>query len=464
MTDLHRLTATEIAAGIRERRFTAVEVAGDTLAHVERLNPVLNCFTDILAESAMESAAEVDARLADGQAPGLLAGVPFGVKNLFDIAGLPTLAGSKINRDLPPATADGVLVARMKSAGAVLLGGQHMDEYAYGFTTENAHYGPARNPRDMAHVAGGSSGGSAAAVAAGLGPVSLGSDTNGSIRVPSSFCGIFGLKPTFGRLPRTGSFPFVHDLDHLGPFARSVADLALCYDALQGWDAGDPACANRPIEQTLMRLEQPIDGLRVAVLDGWFRDTAGPEALTAVGLVADALKAERSITLDNAAEARAAAFCITAAEGANLHFENLKTRADDFDPAVRDRLLAGALLPSTVLVQAHRLRRWFRDQVARVFRDVDVVLAPATPCPAPLIGQPTIRLGGQDVPTRPNIGVYTQPISFIGLPVVAVPVPSSTALPVGVQIIAAPWQESLALRVAAHLERCGVVAAPLAEV
>ncbi|MGE4061347.1 MAG: amidase family protein, partial [Sphingomonadales bacterium] len=249
MTDLSLLAATDIAAGVRGRRFTAREVARASLDRIGRLDPSLNCFTDVLADRALEEAEAVDRKIASGDEPGALAGVPFGVKNLFDVADLPTLAGSKINRDLPPARADGVLVARMKAAGAVLVGAQHMDEYAYGFTTENAHYGPARNPHDPAHVAGGSSGGSAAAVAAGMVPISLGSDTNGSIRVPASFCGIFGLKPTFGRLPRTGSFPFVHDLDHLGPFARSVADLALAYDMLQGWDSGDPACANRPIDQ-----------------------------------------------------------------------------------------------------------------------------------------------------------------------------------------------------------------------
>jgi AtzE family amidohydrolase len=436
----------------------------DALEAIDRGNAALNCFTDILHDRAMETAAAVDARLAAGGDPGPLAGVPFGVKNLFDVRGLPTLAGSKINRDLAPARADAVLVRRLEAAGAVLVGTQHMDEYAYGFTTENSHYGPGRNPHDLSRVAGGSSGGSAAAVAAGMVPVSLASDTNGSIRVPSSFCGIFGLKPTFGRLPRTSSFQFVHDLDHLGPLARTVADLALVYDALQGHDAGDPMCAPRPAEPAFPRLAEPVDGLRIAVLDGWFRDTAGPEALDAVATVARALKAGADITLPNAAEARAAAFCITAASGADLHMENLKARQADFDPAVRDRLLAGALLPASVLVHAHRLRRWFRDRVADAFRHVDILLAPSTPCPAPLIGQPTIRLGADDVPTRPNIGVYTQPISFIGLPVVGVPVHKVGRLPIGVQIIAPPWQEQLALRVAAHLERIGVASAPVAEV
>jgi AtzE family amidohydrolase len=463
MTDLSRLGAAVIAASVRSGKTRAVDTVNAALEAIERRNPALNCFTEVLPDRALETAAKVDARQAAGENPGPLAGVPFGVKNLFDVQGLRTVAGSKINRDLAPARVDAVLIRRMEAAGAVLVGVQHMDEYAYGFTTENSHYGPTRNPYNPDHVAGGSSGGSAAAVAAGMVSLSLASDTNGSIRVPSSFCGIFGLKPTFGRLPRTNSFQFVHDLDHLGPFARSVADLALAYDAMQGYDSGDPMCANRPAEPTLPRLREGIGGLRVAVLDGWFRDTAGPEARAAVETVARALNAGPSVTLANAAEARAAAFCITGASGADLHMENLKSRPGDFDPAVRDRLLAGALMPAAVLVHAHRLRRWFRDQVAQAFRHTDILLAPSTPCPAPRIGQPTIRLGGEDVPTRPNIGVYTQPISFIGLPVVGVPVHTSGGLPIGVQVIAPAWQEQLALRVAAHLEQCGVVRAPIAE-
>ena len=171
---------------------------------------------------------------------GPLAGVPFAVKNLFDIAGLPTLAGSKINRDRPPAAADATLVARLEAAGAVLVGALNMGEYAYDFTGENCHDGPSRNPHDTARMTGGSSGGSGAAVAGGLVPLALGSDTNGSIRVPSSFCGVFGLKPTYGRLSRAGSFPFVASLDHLGPLARTAGDLALAYDAMQGPDPARP--------------------------------------------------------------------------------------------------------------------------------------------------------------------------------------------------------------------------------
>jgi aspartyl-tRNA(Asn)/glutamyl-tRNA(Gln) amidotransferase subunit A len=450
-------SAAEIAADIAARRKSAGEVVEAALARVSEHNPRLNAFTTVTADRARATAAAIDA----GQTTGPLAGVPFAVKNLFDIAGLPTAAGSKINRDRPPATADSVLIARLQAAGAVLVGALNMGEYAYDFTGENCHDGPSRNPHDTARMTGGSSGGSGGAVAGGLVPIALGSDTNGSIRVPSSFCGLFGLKPTYGRLPRTGSFPFVASLDHLGPLARTTGDLALAYDAMQGPDPGDPACAGRPVEPAAELLRRGAARLRVATAGGYFRAGASAEALSAVDTVASALGAAHTIEIPEAARARSAAYVITASEGAALHLGRLRERAQDFDPDVRDRLIAGALIPAAMVVSAQKFRRWYREAVLRLFDGVDAILAPATPCVAPAIGQKTLVLDGREVPLRPNIGIYTQPISFIGLPVVAVPVPLPGGLPIGVQIIAPPWREDIALRIAYDLEMAGIVRAPL---
>jgi AtzE family amidohydrolase len=453
------MSAAAIAGAVRGRAMTATRVATDALRRIEARNEALDAFTLVLAERALAEAHAVDQAIADGRNPGSLAGVPYGVKSLFDVAGLSTRAGSIINRDLPPARRDAVLVQRMAQHGAVLLGTQTMDEYAYGFTTENAHDGTTRNPHDAARVAGGSSGGSAASVAAGLGAAALASDTNGSIRVPASFCGVFGLKPTYGRLPRTGSFPFVFDLDHVGPLARTAEDLALVYDALQGADAHDPACALRPSEPSSPVLaEFPLD-VRVGILDGWFHDKAGSDARGAVAHVAEAFGAHAKVSLPGAEAARASAFLVTAAQGGNLHLANLRTRAPDFDPVTRDRLLAGALLPAAFVLQAQRVRRWFNEQAADVFRAFDLLLAPATPCAATLIGQETMALDGKSYPVRPSLGLLTQPLSCIGLPVVCVPVCFPGALPIGVQIIAPPWREVLALQAAAYLERIGAVGA-----
>jgi aspartyl-tRNA(Asn)/glutamyl-tRNA(Gln) amidotransferase subunit A len=452
-------SAVEIAQAVTAGKASAVEAVEAALARIDERDKSLNAFTAVTRERALAKARGIDADRAAGRALGPLAGVPFAVKNLFDVAGLSTLAGSKINRDRAPATADATLVRRLEAAGAVLVGALNMGEYAYDFTGENVHYGPSRNPHDTSRMTGGSSGGTGGAVAGGLVPFALGSDTNGSIRVPSSFCGLFGLKPTYGRLSRAGTFPFVASLDHLGPLARSARDLALAYDAMQGHDPDDPVCAERAAEPAVPLIGRGLSGLRIAVAGGYFKRGASAEALAALARVASALEATREVEIPHAGLARAAAFVITTSEGASLHLDRLRTRAADFDPAVRDRLIAGAMVPASLVVKAQKFRRWYRDEVLKLFGELDAILAPATPFAAPRIGQQTMTLDGAEVPLRPNIGIFTQPISFIGLPVVAVPVPLSP-LPIGVQIIAAPWREDVALRIAHALEESGAVASP----
>jgi AtzE family amidohydrolase len=453
------MSAEAIAQAVASRKVSALEATEAALARIARHDSVLNSFTDVTADRARARARAVDAAIAAGQKAGPLAGVPFAVKNLFDVKGLATRAGSKINRDLAPSSRDATLIERMEAQGAVLVGALNMGEYAYDFTGENIHDGPSRNPHDPTRMSGGSSGGPGSSVGGGLVPIALGSDTNGSIRVPSSFCGVFGLKPTYGRLSRARSFPFVASFDHLGPFARSTGDLALAYDAMQGPDADDAACTTRPVEPVAPLLAQDISGLRIAIAGGYFQKNVFPEAVEAMARVAKALNATRTVEIPEAARARAAAYVISTTEGASLHLDRLRKRPNDFDPAVRDRLIAGAMVPAPLVDRAQKFRRWYRAQVLELFKTVDVILAPATPCIAPKLGQVTFTLDGVELPVRANIGIHTQPISFIGLPVVAVPVPLEP-MPIGVQIIAAPWREDIALRVARALEKMGVVAAP----
>ncbi|MFO1148419.1 MAG: AtzE family amidohydrolase [Alsobacter sp.] len=463
MIDPVRADAAAIAAAVASGETSAVAVARAHLDRIAALDPALGAFTAVTAERALAKAAAVDADRAAGRPLGPLAGVPFAVKNLFDLAGVVTLAGSRINEENPPAAQDATLVERLEAAGAVCLGALNMGEYAYDFTGENAHHGPSRNPHDPAHMSGGSSGGSGTAVAAGFVPIALGSDTNGSIRVPSSLCGLFGIKPTYGRLSRARTFPFVASLDHLGPLARSPRDLALSYDAMQGADPGDPACRNGPVEPATPSLDEGVGGLRVAVAGGYFAQGALPEAFAAVGEVARALGASRTVEIPEAARARAAAYVITTSEGAALHLRRLQSRPGDFDPDVRDRLIAGAMAPAAWVAQAQKFRRWYRERVLRLFEEVDLILAPATPCRAPRIGQKTMALGGTEMPVRPNLGLFTQPISFIGLPVVAAPVwTAGERLPIAVQVVAPPWREDLALRAAQVLAKAGVCRAPVA--
>ena len=450
-------TAADIVAAVKTGRSSALRIVEAAFARIRARDPLINSFTVLTEQRALLRAQALDDAHGRRERLPPLAGVPFAVKNLFDIAGLPTLAGSKINRDAPPARRDAPLIERLEAAGAVLFGALNMSEYAYDFTGENVHDGPARNPHDLSRMAGGSSGGSAAAVAGGLLPLALGSDTNGSIRVPASLCGLFGLKPTYGRLTRAGTFPFAASLDHVGPLARSARDLALAYDAMQGYDPDDPVCADRGAEPVLPLLDRGIDGLCIAVAGGYFKCRTA-EAVYAIDRVAVALGANRDIEIPHAERARSAAFIITASEGASLHLDRLRVRGHDFDPAMRDRLIAGAMVPASLVVKAQKFRRWYRSEVLKLFAEVDAILAPATPCTAPLIGQQTFMLDDVELPVRANLGLYTQPISFIGLPVVAVPVPI-TPLPIAVQIITAPWREGVALRIAHALETKGVVAA-----
>ncbi len=455
-------SASEIAAAVATGEVSAQEVINDSFARIEARNGEINAFTDVFRDRALAEAEAVDTARASGQPLGPLAGVPFAVKNLFDVEGMTTRAGSKINREREPATRDAALIRKLNTAGAILTGALNMGEYAYDFTGRNVHDGNCHNPHDLGRMTGGSSSGSGAATAAGLSPISLGSDTNGSIRVPSSLCGIFGLKPTYGRLSRAGTFPFVDSLDHLGPFARSTRDLALAYDAMQGHDPDDHACAVRGIEPTLSELDSGVRDLRIGIPGGWFGKLIGSEARTAIDRAASALQAVARVTaiaLDGASEGRAAAYLITNAESSALHLDQLRDCPDDYDPETRDRFLAGALLPAAWIVRAQRVRRWWLEQMMANFAEIDLLLAPATPCPAPGIDQDTITLGGREVPTRPNLGVLAQPFSCIGLPIVTAPIFSPGELPIGVQLIAPPWREDLCLRAARYLEYEGVAVA-----
>ncbi len=453
-------SATDIARAVTDGEVTAAEVTTAMLNRVNAENVSINAFTDVLAERAMREAHAVDQTRSQGKPLGPLAGVPYAVKNLFDLKGEVTRAGSIINLKNQPASQDADLVDRLRQAGAVCLGALSMGEFAYDFTGENLHYGACRNPHDLVRMTGGSSSGSGAATAAGLAPISLGSDTNGSLRVPASLCGVFSLKPTYGRLSRGGTFPFVDSLDHVGPLARSVSDLALAYNVLQGSTSRDHACRPDNVMQISAPVRKDISQLRIGVLRGWFEDNSTDEALERRDMVLKTLSAETRIvdvTLDQAAIGRAAAYIITNAESSAFHFRTLQNQADDYDPDTRDRFLAGALLPAPWVAKAQRVRHWWLNEALDAFRKCDVMLAPATPCSAPLIGQKTLNLNGKESPLRPVLGLLAQPFSCIGLPVVTVPAYSGNSMPLGMQLISPPWREDISLQVAAFLEMSGAV-------
>jgi AtzE family amidohydrolase len=448
--------ALTIADAVRTKRVSATEIAQAFLDNVRGQDSKFNCFTAVTEERALAEARAVDAAVAANDALGSLCGVPYAVKNLFGVEGMSTLAGSRINAELPPAEQDAAAVQKLHRAGAVLVGTLNMDEYAYGFTTENTHYGAVRNPHDTSRIAGGSSGGSAAAVAGGLVPLTLGSDTNGSVRLPAALCGVFGIKPTFGRLNRDGCFPLAASLDTVGAFARTAGDLAACYQAMLDDNLDRPTGSHRAAEPARRPVEGKIGDLRIAIADDYFDRYSEDEARGAVAEFARALGATRRVTLPEAERARAAAYVITAVEAGNLHLSNLRTRPGDFEPLSKDRLLAGAISPASWYVQAQRFRQWFRNEVAQLFESVDVILAPASPRSATPIGAKSINVRGHDLAPRAYMGLLTQPISFIGLPVITVPFLRDRQMPLGVQVIAPPWREDICFRVARALEQSGV--------
>ncbi|MEK9211046.1 AtzE family amidohydrolase [Sphingomonas sp. 2378] len=433
-------TALAIAADVRAGRRSAQRIAVETLDRIAAQG-VLNAATRLLRDHALADAERVDAVVAARGDPGPLAGVPFAVKDLFDIAGETTTAGARQRADAPAATGDAEVVARLRAAGAVLVATTNMDEFAYGFSTENAHYGTTRNPHDPERLAGGSSGGSAALVGAGLVPLALGSDTNGSIRVPASLCGIYGLRPTFGALSVEGVYPFVERLDTVGCFARSPEDLAVAHQVMGG-------------------VLSPVAGpLRVAALGGWFAGLADPVVLAGIARIAEHLEAAPPVVLPSAAAARSAGFVLTGAEGGHRHLAALRRDAMAFDPATRDRLIAGALQPVAAVREAEAVAERFTAELNAALATHDLLLAPATPMSAPRIDATTIVIEGQTLSARADLGLHTQPLSLAGVPILSVPLcQPEGAMPIGVQLIAAPGREALLFRTASALVAAGLVA------
>ncbi|WP_404713324.1 AtzE family amidohydrolase [Sphingomonas sp. MMS24-J13] len=429
------MSAIEIAARVRSGEISAVAVAREAIATIRAKNDAINAVTRILEDRALAEARAVDDIVAAGRDPGPLAGVPYGVKDLFDVAGLPTTAGAGMRRNAAPAVADAEAISRLRAAGAVLVATLNMDEFAYGFVTVNAAFGTTRNPRDVSRLAGGSSGGSAAAVAAGMLPLALGSDTNGSIRVPAALCGIYGLRPTQDALPTQGTFPFVESFDTIGPFATSIADLDAAWRALGG-------------------VGQPHGSPRVARLSGWFDRTLSHDAAR---LLDSQFAGLERVEWADVERARSAAFLMTAREGGLRHLPELRTRALEFDPATRDRLIAGALLPETAYRAAQAFRAEFRACILPLFDRQDVLVAPCIGEGAPLIDDPFLTFGGERVPARANLGLLAQPISFIGLPVIAAPLRHAGPLPLGIQLIGRPGGEADLFTYATGLEAQGII-------
>jgi aspartyl-tRNA(Asn)/glutamyl-tRNA(Gln) amidotransferase subunit A len=381
--------------------------------------------------------------------------VPVGIKDLFDVAGVPNTMGSKILRDNVPST-DATVVNRLKAAGAIILGKQNLHEFAFGITSENPHYGVVRNPWNTERVPGGSSGGTAAAVAAGLSAAGLGSDTGASIRAPASFCGVVGLKPTYGRVSRAGALPLAWSLDHPGPIARSVADCALLLQAIAGHDPRDPATSTLPVPDFSAELGEGLKGLRVGVPREYFFDIIEPEVERLVRealITLEGLGARlQEISLPHVDHAQVAGNVIMSTEAALWHATWLRVRPHDYGADVLARIRGGLLIGAFEYLTSQQMRTLIQQDFEDAFRQVDAVVAPSVPLVAPPIGR-TLEPGGPlNVPPRSIANRTTVPCNLTGMPAISVPCGFSDGLPVGLQIMGAAFAEPLVLRVAAAYE------------
>lgn len=444
-TDLAWLSLEEVTRQLGDRRVSAEEVVRSSLARIERLDPQLHAFITVTAERAL-----ADARAVDTSAP--LAGATIALKDLFDTAGVRTTGGSRIFADRIPAE-DAVVVAKLRAAGAIPVGKANLHEWAFGVTNQNPHFGGARNPWDLARIPGGSSGGSAAALAAGLCYGALGSDTGGSIRIPSSLCGVVGLKPTFGRVSVRGVIPLSWTLDHAGPMARTVRDVAILYATIAGYDALDPGSVDAPVDDALATIEQGVRAMRIGVPRGHFFERSDPEVARQVRDAIGVLEREGAVVdecpfppsqllLDTQRT-------ILSTDAAAYHRERLRDRADEIGEDVRTRLRGGEGVSGTDYARARRDRDAIRREVIALFDRYDVLATPATAIAAPLP-----HTGASAVAEAARLTATTSPFNLTGLPAISVPCGfTASGLPVGLQIAGGPWREATVLRAARAYER-----------
>jgi aspartyl-tRNA(Asn)/glutamyl-tRNA(Gln) amidotransferase subunit A len=463
------MTVSEISQGLATGEFSSSEITRDYLARIEKHNPLLNCYISVTAELALEQATQADERLAQGNA-GLLTGVPIAHKDLFCTDGVRTSCASRI-LDNFIAPYDATVVERFKESGAVMLGKTNMDEFAMGSSNENSHYGSVANPWNTSHVPGGSSGGSAAAVAAGLAPAATGTDTGGSIRQPAALCGVTGIKPTYGRVSRYGMIAFGSSLDQGGPFARSAEDCALLLQAMAGFDPRDSTSSETGVSDYSAKLEQGIEGLRIGLPKEYFAEGLDGRLATVIETAVGELRrlgAEISeISLPNTSLSIPTYYVIAMAEASSnlsrfdgvrfghrcadpVDLEDLykRSRAEGFGEEVKRRILIGTYALSAgyydaYYLKAQQLRRMIKDDFQKAFDKVDLILGPTTPEVAFAIGSKT------DDPVSMYLqDIYTISLNLAGLPGMSLPVGFVDGLPVGMQLIANYFDEARLLQTA----------------
>jgi aspartyl-tRNA(Asn)/glutamyl-tRNA(Gln) amidotransferase subunit A len=450
------VTIAEAARRLRAREVSASELLEQCLGRIATMNPALNAFITVTEESARETARQADRELARGLDRGPLQGIPVAVKDVFLTRGVRTTAGSRLFADYVP-DHDAATVERLAQAGAVLVGKTNMHELAYGITSANPHFGVVRNPRDPARIPGGSSGGSAVAVASGMALAALGSDTGGSIRIPAAFCGVVGLKPTYGRVSRHGMLPLSFSMDHAGPIASSVSDAGLVLNAIAGHDPRDPASSSQPVEDYLPAGEGSLEGVRIGLPENFYFERVTPQVREAV---------ERAATLAAQHGASVVQVRVPDMDAVNMigRVLLLAEAAAALTPYLADRarfgddvlalLDQGRLIPASDYVNAQRLRRIEQEEFRRLWRHVDILFTATVPLGAPRIGQTAVEVEGRVEDVRLAATRLVRGMDVLGLPAVSLPCGlDSEGLPLGLQIVAPEFREAALLRAAAAIER-----------
>ncbi|HET6781554.1 MAG TPA: amidase [bacterium] len=449
--DLCYSPISDLAARVASHEVTALEVARTYLSRIDQINPAVNAYMLIMAEQAEEDARRVDDGIAKGKAPGLLGGVPLGIKDLIDVAGVPTASGAH-RRFHYTTERDAPLISRLRRAGAVILGKTNLHEFAYGVTNINPHTGSVRNPWDKSRIPGGSSGGSAAAVSAGLCAGALGSDTGGSIRIPSALCGTVGLKPTYDRIPRTGVVALAWTLDHLGPITRTTRDAALLLRVMEGADPGDPASATSVSPLLDQASENSLKGVRIGVPRTFFWERSDPEvhasASAALRALADRGATVLDVDLPHAEDAGRAVAIILSVEATAYHERRLRTSLGVYGDDLQTRLLRGFFIPATDYVLAQRARAFITAEFLSVFHEVDVLVTPTTTVPARSIEEDPNAGAAVSLAMSTELTRFTNPFNLTGMPALSVPCGfTRDGLPVGFQIVGKPFDEAAVLRV-----------------
>ena len=444
-------TVTSLSKALWKREISPLEITRAYIERIKAYDSKINCFITLLPQRALEAARLFEKEISRGKYRGPLHGIPFAAKDLFFTRGIGTTCGSKIFKNFVP-TYNATVIERLQAAGAILLGKLNMHEFAYGTTSVNPHYGPVRNPWDRERVTGGSSGGSAAALASSFVPLTLGTDTGGSIRIPSALCGTAGLKPTFGRVSKYGVYPLCWSLDHPGPMTRCVADLAIAMNVLAGPDPLDRSTFPIPVPDYTKGLSGSLKGIHVGIPDSYYFDRLDPEVHAAVLEAIRVFKrlgaAVKKISIPLLTEASIAAFVILLTEGAATLEKWHRTRANDLGDDVRSRLNLGATVMAAQYLKAQAVRRRIRENFFRVFQKVDVIITPQLPITAPRLNQGSVSWGRKTEAVPSALTRFTRIYNLVGIPSLSIPCGfSKTGLPIGLQIAARPFNESTVLKV-----------------